>query len=287
MMINSKTTARAFAAMVLVTTAAVGCAQPVEEETVERPLPDGVSTAARADIKVIATLDVASTGGTVTLHEIDGEEVGMLEEMPLGAVSILDRLVGEQQATALEVFSALTRSGVTAPESLRRAHERSAGAKAARVLVLPESNAPGIAPRGFTNHNVQIAECTLASDGQTFFDTFWQSLGWDYHWYNIHPEYTSAGFVGSGITPNASTYRAHACNGGKKDNPSAKLAFSVVRQGGGACVEKVLLDGYLLSKDRRSVWYQSGAPVCHYRGWVEPQGTLGKPHRWAMGITAP
>ena len=280
--IESKDMARALAMATLVGVAATGCAQAVEAP-VEGG--EGIGTSKTAQSAVIAKIAVGSTGATVTIHAVDDEEIGMLEDMPLGAPSVLDRLVGEQQATPLEVFSALAPKGASVPQLLRRAQERSA--KAARVLTLPELANPGsVSTPSYWNHNVSAAECTLDSDGEAF-SSFYQSLGWDYHWYNIHPAYKSGGYVGSGTTPYTTTYRAHACNGGKEGNSLAKLPFSVVRQSDGGCEGKVLLDGYLLSKDRRSVFYQSGTPNCRYRSGVEPQGTVGFPMRWSLGITAP
>lgn len=282
MKIESKSMTRALAMTTLLGVAATGCAQAVEAPAEGS---EGVGAATSAQIAVIAKLPVGNTGATVTIQAIDDEEIGMLEDMPVGMPSVLDRLVGEQQATPLEVFSAIAPKGASVPTVLRRAQEKSA--RAARVLTLPELGNPGnVSTSSYWSHNVGAAECTLDSDGEVF-SSFYETLGWDYHWYNIHSAYKSGGQVGSGITPYSTTYRAHACNGGKQGNASAKLPFSVVRQSDGGCEAKVLLDGYLLSKDRRSVYYQSGTPSCRYRAWVEPQGTVGFPMRWSMGITAP
>lgn len=265
--------------LALVPTTAIACSQPVTDGETEN-----VATNGAGDENVLAALSVGDT--VVRFQKIDDEgAVGMLEDAPLTARSVLDTLVGEEHATPLEVFRALASPGARVPEALVDNHRLATGGAEPRSLSTGAES--GLQPQGQSVMNVGAADCSFASDGQSFFDGVWQALGWDWHWYVYHSAYKSLGWVGSATTNVTANYRAHVCNGGKASSPLTNLPFSVARQPGGACESKVLVDAYNVKKDRRAIWYQTNAPACQYRAWAMPQGTVGYPMRWSMGIMAP
>ena len=238
---------------------------------------------------IVTTFRVDREDAVITFLEV-GEDgsVGVLEDSPVDHVSMLDQLVVEQGATPLELFLALAPWNHQVPAILVKAHEQAKGTDEPRMLRLRDqaSNNPVVA-FGLSSLQEFGADCSFSSDGQSYFDGVWNALGWNHHWYVYHSAWASSGWVASASTGTTSNYRAHVCNGGRVSNPSAKLGFSVVRLGGPGCNEKVVLDNHLVGKDRRAVWYQSDAPACQYQSWAKPQGTVGWPMRWAMGIMWP
>jgi hypothetical protein len=246
-----------------------------------------VTLGSDTDAAVIATIRFEESDTTITLREVEGDGVALLEDAPLGTPSPMDELVVGQRATPLELFIAAAPADLEAPQILVEHHQHLMefdGRPAPRRLSI-DRPAAHLSVAAHT-YNVAAADCSFASDG-SFFDGGWQALGWDWHWYNYFSAFGGTDLRDSPATNFTTEYRAHVCNGGKKDHDLTPLGHSIARQSDGACDGSVLLDEYQVGKDRRARWNHWATQSCRYKTWAHTHGTAGYPQRWSMGIMAP
>lgn len=168
--------------------------------------------------------------GDTTLTFSTGEDgvIAVGETAPGDAPSPLSYLVGAQRATPLEIFYSVAAPAAEAPAALLADHARRVAAldgtsAEPRRLGLPRSGAPettSLAGCDYGNCDegtnwYYAASCSLASDGQDYFDSKWASLGFNFHWYkslNTDSIGWSNGYPERSPTVYYNKFYTHLCN---------------------------------------------------------------------------
>ncbi len=137
---------------------------------------------------------------TITFFTGEDGAIAVSEIAPGDAPSPLNYLVGAERATPLEIFYSVADGAVEAPAALLADHVKRVAAldgtgearpAQPRSLSLPKpgsSEVSSLAGCDYGNCDegtnwYYSASCSLASDGQTYFDNKWASWGFNYHWY--------------------------------------------------------------------------------------------------------
>jgi hypothetical protein len=184
---------------------------------------------ARTQENVIA--EVTKGRHTLTFIEVDGT-VSIAEDAPASSVSVLDELA-KHDATPLEVFEAFA-VGEETPVALIKDHmirhnlDGEASDIAAPVVRDLSFAMPAL--DGQADSHYYETDCSFAADG-TYFDNWWQELGWNWHWYRYStPDSNIIEF--SATTPKRHQLRAHSCNNSDDWDP---YSFNVWREESAGC----------------------------------------------------
>jgi hypothetical protein len=246
----------------------VGC--DVEEERAA-----GEAALAEQSIPLVS----ADLGDDVTwqFYSSNDGQIVVSELAPAGARSPLAMVAKEMQPSALELFKAAA-SDAEAPEVLVLDHQRIAETRATpievRSIAIPKRNSKlfdsGLKPLD-SGWDEYAADCSLASDGQDWFDFLWQALGWNDHWYY-------AGSASSKVTPWKSTSDVitHLCNVSNGPERTFHGVRSSMAESG---IANVVPIGY------RSVYYSYTSTVRTWQGSM--YADTGNSGSYKLGIMAP
>jgi hypothetical protein len=216
----------------------------------------------------------------VEFRQLEDGGLTVSELVPTGQVSPMDALMTAQQATPLELYMALAPSGRPAPVELERSHADWAVAHRSDPAPRRLSLLPAIATQsGGTYSWKYAADCDLADDGG-WFDNFWKTYGWKWHWYRR----TNAYDGWSATTPKTVAVQTHLCN----DGPSGDKIHRIRRSSCGSSSSWLYIFTATVPPEHRSqfrVWNKPYA--CRYAH--RSSNLIGSSHYpvYSYGITTP
>lgn len=258
------------------TTVVSGCDST---DDVDMPEVDALEEGADEDTLAQPFLEVEHGDYTLTFLEADDGSVAVVEYAPAKAPALLDDFV-RRQATALEILHAVSPER-EAPELLVADHERETGGAAPRDVSDFTMQQQPVADGESSSTGYYATNCSFSSDGQSYFDDWWQSLGWGWHWYNYTTPSANI-FQTSPNTPKRKKLRAHTCHNGSSGD---FYNWGVQRVSSTNCTGGTVYVRFGIEADHRAVYYQTGAAdKCRYYTYAI-NNLDGVTH--SLGIMAP
>lgn len=191
------------------------------------PAEPALDAAAEYESKVVRDYELLSVipleeGGVIEFGRTERGGIVVVEHTPTGALSPIDTLMTGQEATPLEVFMAVAPPEEVVPAALIETHERFAidAGRSVEPRALPFEPLDPSFRDDFDWY--YSADCSLSEDGE-WFDTFWDTFDWGWHWYKRTNAYEEV----SASATNTHAVQAHLCN----DGPSGYKNFFVKKSG--------------------------------------------------------
>jgi hypothetical protein len=233
-----------------------------------------------ARVAAFTSLGVLSApgGGEVEFRELEDGTIIVAERVRTGQISPMDALMTAQNATPLELYMALAPGDRPAPMALERAHATYAVANRASAQPRHLGLQPAFTTQsGGTYSWKYAADCDLADDGG-WFDHFWQTYGWRWHWYRRTSSYDGW----SATTPKTIAVQTHLCN----DGPSGDKIHRIRRSscGSGSTWSYIFTDR--VRPEYRSQFRVWNSPyACYYSH--RSSNVIGSPYYpvYSFGIT--
>lgn len=228
----------------------------------------------------LAVLD-APGGAKLEFRQLDDGTLVVSELVPVGAPSPMDALMTAQGATPLELFLAVAPAGSAIPAALEDAHITWARSRKLDTAPRALSFAPPIGTAAIDGKYVwdYLADCDEPDD-RGWFDSFWQTYGWSWHWYDRTNTFSSTSFG----SPKNNSVQSHLCN----DGPSGSKVHRVIRSRCGSTQHWSYFFTNTVPPEYRSqlrVW--QGPSACYWQNSIyHPIGSTRYP-TYSHGITTP
>lgn len=256
-----------------------GCDEGSEPEPAERDFEGEYESNVTRGYELLAVVPLEE-GGIVEFGRLPSGGIAVVEHTPFGALSPIDTLMTANEATPLELYMALAPAEEPVPAALVQAHERFAVENGLSV----EPRALTFEPTdpGFRAHYDwrYAADCSLSADG-SWFDNFWQTYNWGWHWYYRGTAYTKVS-PSTGLT---NAMQAHLCVdfGGFSKNFKVESTGTALQCGDGYTV--VYADPYVPTGYRAQFRIWDDPYECNYTVRADQIGG-GEPN-YSLGITRP
>lgn len=220
-------------------------------------------------------------GATIEFGRTHGGGIAILEEVHIGELSPVDMLMDGDNATPLELYLAVAPPERTVPAALTEAHDAYAAEQGIdstpRALVY---DAGEWAFRG-KREKYYAADCDLPDDG-AWFDNYWQSRGWNWHYYLR----TNDAYLTMPEALITTAVHTHVCN----DGPSGSKRMFVKESGGIHCgpgIWHYAVNNTVAAETRRQFRVWNNAAPCTYQLRAEVPIGSGLTPTYSIGISKP